>query len=408
MFKYSKNGISVFIVLDRRRMKKSGRFPVKIEVVYRRMQKYYPTGQDISEEEWERFPGGADAVSVEMIEDAFYRVRTEVDALVRNGNFSFPVLESRLGRSGRRTVDRMLSVMMEQFRDEDKVNSFYRYRSTLKSVVRFAGTDIPLENITVEWLKRCEKFWLDEGKSQTTVSIYMKTLKAVMKQALDDGLISSGMFPYGYRKYVIRSGAGRKLALSKSSIKKIIQYRGDTRLEKFRDLWLFSYLCNGINFKDMLYLKYSNVVGEEIWYVRSKTRYSASGGKQIKAAFTPEMRMIVARWGNVYDGNRDTYLFRYASASDDAFDVAAKVRKVIAQCNRALARIAHEIGIPRFTTYSARHSFATVLKWNGADISYISESLGHSNLVITENYLTGAAYQDRLEKAHLLIELDSK
>ena len=104
MFKYSKNGISVFIVLDRRRMKKSGRFPVKIEVVYRRMQKYYPTGQDVSEEEWERFPGGADAVSVEMIEDAFYRVRTEVDALVRNGNFSFPVLESRLGRSGRRTV----------------------------------------------------------------------------------------------------------------------------------------------------------------------------------------------------------------------------------------------------------------------------------------------------------------
>ena len=51
MFKYSKNGISVFIVLDRRRMKKSGRFPVKIEVVYRRMQKYYPTGQDVSEEE---------------------------------------------------------------------------------------------------------------------------------------------------------------------------------------------------------------------------------------------------------------------------------------------------------------------------------------------------------------------
>lgn len=407
MFKYSKNGVSVFVVLDRRRAKKSGLYPVKVEVVYRRIQKYFPTGQDISEKEWKSFPAGSEASAVEMIEDMFYRVRSEVEALVRNGNFSFSMLESCFGRSGCRTVDAMLSAMMEQFRLEGRVNSFYRCRSALKNINRFAGTDIPLADVTVEWLKRCEKFWSDEGKSQTTVSIYMRTLKTAMKQALDDGLIPARSFPYGHRRYVIRPGIGRKLALSKSSIKKIIQYRGDPRLEEYRDLWLFSYLCNGINFKDMLYLKYSNIVAGEIWFVRAKTRYSLSGGRQIRAVFTPEMRMIVARWGNEYDGNGDTYLFRYASPMDDAFDTANRVRKVIACCNRALARIAEEIGIPRFTTYSARHSFATVLKWNGADISYISESLGHSNLTVTENYLAGAAYQDRLQKSRLLTELDN-
>ena len=407
MFKYSKNGISVFVVLDRRRIKKSGLYPVKVEVVCRRVQKYYPTGQDISQEDWARFPEGLGASTVEMIEDTFYRVRSEVDALVRNGNFSFSALRTRFGGRGSGTVDSMLAAMMEEFRREGKVNSFYRCRSALKNINRFGGSDIPLADVTVDWLKRCEKFWSDEGKSQTTVSIYMKTLKTVMKQALDDGLIPARSFPYGHRRYVIRPGIGRKLVLSKSSIKKIIQYRGDPRLEEYRDLWLFSYLCNGINFKDMLYLKYSNVVAGEIWFVRAKTRYSLSGGKQIKAVFTPEMRMIVARWGNEYDGNGDTYLFRYASPMDDAFDMANRVRKVIARCNRALARIAEEIGIPRFTTYSARHSFATVLKWNGADISYISESLGHSNLAVTENYLAGAAYQDRLQKSRLLTELDN-
>ena len=183
MFKYSKNGISVFVVLDRRRIKKSGLYPVKVEVVCRRVQKYYPTGQDISQEDWARFPEGLGASTVEMIEDTFYRVRSEVEALVRNGNFSFSMLESCFGRSGRRTVDAMLSAMMEQFRLEGRVNSFYRCRSALKNINRFAGRDIPLADVTVEWLKRCEKFWSDEGKSQTTVSIYMKTLKTAMKQA---------------------------------------------------------------------------------------------------------------------------------------------------------------------------------------------------------------------------------
>ena len=43
MFKYSKDGISVLTILDTRRAKKSGQFPVKVQVVYRRKQKYYST-----------------------------------------------------------------------------------------------------------------------------------------------------------------------------------------------------------------------------------------------------------------------------------------------------------------------------------------------------------------------------
>lgn len=54
MLKVSKGGVSVIAVLDRRRAKKSGVFPVKIEVVYSRIQKYYPTGVDLPASEWKR------------------------------------------------------------------------------------------------------------------------------------------------------------------------------------------------------------------------------------------------------------------------------------------------------------------------------------------------------------------
>lgn len=39
------------------------------------------------------------------------------------------------------------------------------------------------------------------------------------------------------------------------------------------------------------------------------------------------------------------------------------------------------------TTYVARHSFATVLKNSGVNISLISEMLGHTDLKTTQIYL---------------------
>lgn len=406
MFKYSRNGVSVLVVLDRRRAKKSGLYPVKVEVVYRRRQKYYPTGQDMSETEWMCFPARTSMEVAAMIDDRFYRVKTEVDIMLRNGSFSFASLGTNLGKGAERTVNEMLSSMMEEFRTEGRVNSYYRCRSTLKSIERFAGNDIPLSDITPHWLKSCEAFWRGEGKSATTVSIYMKTLKSIVNRAFRDGLVGPNAFPYGRGRYVVPAGNGRKRALSRSAIRRIIDYKGEPRLEESRDLWLFSYLCNGINFMDMLYLKYGNVVGNEIWFVRSKTKGTMSETRQIRAVFTDEMHRIVARWGNADDGNPDTFLFRYASPYDDAFAAVSKVRRVTSMCNRGLAKIASEIGIPKFTTYSARHSFASVLKWSGVDIAFISESLGHSSLSITEHYLAGSGEEERRKRAKILTDLN--
>ena len=45
-----------------------------------------------------------------------------------------------------------------------------------------------------------------------------------------------------------------------------------------------------------------------------------------------------------------------------------------------MGRIAEAVGLPPVTTYSARHSFATVLKRSGTNISYISEVWGTPTL----------------------------
>lgn len=395
----------MLVVLDRRRPKLNGLYPVKVEVVSNRKQKYYPAGIDLSPEEWtEIWDLRRKSEERNRLEEAFFRVARETDSLVRGERFSFRALDQRMGlrRSGV-TLNSMLQRMADSFMDEGRTNSSYRCRSTLRAVEQYAGRAVQLPEVTPEWLMECERQWRHCGRKVTTVSIYMKTIKAVMNLAVSSGLLSGFAFPFGRNGYRIPSGTGRKLALSCEQIHRIMEYKGNPELEEFRDLWLFSYLCNGINFRDMVYLKYGNIVDDEIWFVRSKTRNS-SGTKTVRAALTGRMREIMATIGNPCDGNPETFIFRCADGSSDDFHRTMHVRKVVARCNRALAQIASELGIPRFTTYSARHSFASMLNWRGVDISYISESLGHSSLSVTEHYLAGFSHADRVRNAALLTD----
>lgn len=406
MFKYSKGGITVLGVLDRRRIKSNGQYPVKIEVIYRRRQKYFSAGVDMSEEEWLAGPQqGAAECKFKEVENCFESVVENVCILLSSGRLSLETLAEAGPGPKQGTLNSYLRKMADEFREAGKINSYYRCRSTLRNVEKFAGANVRFSDVTVPWLKACEQFWLRDGKNFTSVSIYMKTVKCVLNRAVSEGAPISGQMPFGKGRYLIPKGVTRKLALSKDQISKIIRYRGDRRLEKFRDLWLFSYLCNGINFKDMLLLKYRNVISGEICFVRAKTESAYGASKVVRAVITQEMAEIISRWGNPYDGDPETFIFPYANGIEGDFAVANMVRKVICMCNLAMKKIAGILEIPKFTTYAARHSFATVLLKSGVNIMFISECLGHSSLSVTETYLAGFDHDDRIRNAAFLTDL---
>ena len=65
-----------------------------------------------------------------------------------------------------------------------------------------------------------------------------------------------------------------------------------------------------------------------------------------------------------------------------------RIHKNLVKINRELKRIAELAQINmNLSTYVARHSFATILKNSGVNISLISEALGHSELSTTMIYL---------------------
>lgn len=286
MFKYSRDGVSVLTILDTRRVKKSGLFPIKVQVVFRRKQKYYSTGKELSKEDWNRLLKAKSRLLTEIrsdIESSFSNVKQHINELIQKGEFNIETLSIRLGRQMKdMNLHSAFNLKMKELKDNEQASTYLSYQSALKSLESFGGTYIPLERITVDWLKRCERFWLSKGKSYSSISIYFRALKCILNRAIQDGILKESSFPFGKNKYEIPEGCGRKLALTLADIKKVMSYQDGTKdIEEFRDLWVFSYLCNGINFMDLLFLQYSNIVDGEICFVRSKTSRTAKHCKEI-------------------------------------------------------------------------------------------------------------------------------
>jgi len=176
---------------------------------------------------------------------------------------------------------------------------------------------------------------------------------------------------------------------------------GNPTTQRYRDLFIFSYLCNGINFCDLLRLKYSNIVNDEICFYRQKTIRTSKVKKEIRASVTPEMQAIIDRWGNP-DKKQESIIFQYLTGEEDPVKAHNIIHDVVKRTNKKLKKIGMAVGINGLSTYTARHSFATVLKRSGSNIAFISESLGHSDLKTTENYLAAFEREERKKNAALL------
>lgn len=387
MYRFRRDGISVIAMLDTRHAKKNGLYPVKIEVIYKRQQKYFPTGNDASRHEWEAmWQTRRLSEKATNIEKSFYNIRNAVNELIDRGEFGFMQLKRHLGYSDI-TVNQAVALKMDESKANGKINTFYRYRSTLKALQDFAGNRISFDFITASWLKRCEMFWRHEGKNSTTVNIYMRSLRCVMREAVTNGIIKPGNFPFVRGGYTIPAAQERKMALSRKEIIAIMNWKGDAKSEYWRDMWIFSYLCNGINFRDMLFLRRNNIIDGEIVFTRSKTSSSNKRPKIIHATLLKEMVDIIEKHGNGLDGPKDGLLFRHATGKEGPQEIANVVRNAISTCNAVMKVIAEEIGSGHISTYTARHTYATILMKSGVDIAFISKSLGHSNIQVTEAYL---------------------
>lgn len=404
MYKYTKDGVSVTSVLDTRRIKNNGRYPVKIQVIYKRIQKYFGTGKELQLDEWQRLPRTRSCYLQEVRRDiisSFDLIKQEVQSLTERGEFSFEELCRRLGRGRDEMLHTTFKRRIDHLRAEQRIGNMLWYTNVYKSIQRFAPRPIPLSEITVSWLERYDKFLRAERKSPVTISMHFRAIRAILNEARKNGTLKETQYPFGKGKFEIQDGEGRKIALNIHQIEQIAHYAEGSRTSLyFRDLWFFIYLCNGINVADLVKLKYANIIDGEICFVRQKTEHTSRKRHEIRAVMTPEMYTILHRWGNPVAP--DNYLFPVLDGSESPLQQKIKTQNLTRRINWHMHIIGQKLGIGHISTYTARHSFATILKHSGANIMYISESLGHSDLRATACYLAAFEKEERQKNAHLL------
>lgn len=404
MLHYSKDGITVSVLLDTRRIKTDGKYPVKIRVTFNRERSYYSTGKDLTSEEWEALPttkARALAAVRKDIENSYQIVRLAVEELASTSAFTLDALNLRLKGASYDTINTAIRAKIDSLERAGRIGGMVVYRGLLLGLERFGGSHIRFDAITKSWLGHYADFLLSEGKAQTTVAIHLRHLRVIINEARRQGIIRDAQYPFGKDGYSIQEGAGRKMALTLEQIGRIARYDdGRQATARYRDYWLFLYLCNGINVADFVRLRFGDIVNGEICFVRQKTVLRTKTRKEIRVVITGRMQTIIDQWGN--PPAPDNFIFPVLDGSEDAMRRKLKTQFLTRAINKRMQEIGEQLGIGKISTYTARHSFATVLKRAGANIAYISESLGHSDLKTTENYLASFEREEREKNAEIL------
>lgn len=405
MLNYSKDGLTIAIAHDTRRALADGSYPVKIRATLNRTVKYFPTGKSLTTQEWSVLWSSRhkELSSIRKdIENSFELVRKAAEELLYSGDFSLDRLRDSLQRRTTFTLQDEFEAIIEEHKQEGKVRNASIYDNVCKGTIRYKGRT-SLSDISTAWVRGYQSFLEGEGKSTTTIAIHLRTIRAVLNRAKSEGLIKESSYPFGRGKFEIQEGEGRKMALSLEHIGQIAHYDDGTELtQRYRDFWLFLYLCNGINVADFVQLRYKDIVGGELHFVRQKTSRTMRKRKEIVVVVTEQMQHIIKRWGNPPSPN--SYIFPILTGKEDAELKVKKTQRITRAINQRMAKVGAALGLGNISTYTARHSFATVLKRAGANIAYISESLGHTDLKTTEHYLASFEREEREKNAALLTQ----
>lgn len=290
------------------------------------------------------------------------------------------VIERVKEPSFKKTVEQLFDSEINRLQGEGRLKYASTYKELKASLLNFnMHLDIYFSEIDINWLKRYEAYLRTKGLADNSIGVRFRTLRTLFNKAISENIVKSDYYPFkAYKVSKLRKGTVKR-AITKADIELIINHKVENDYSQLAiDLFYFSYLSGGINFVDMAYLTYDNIVDKRLIYIRKKTK------KLIKLPIQDKAMDIVKK----YKSN-NSYIFPILSEFHKTdIQKENRVHKVLGKVNKYLKAVGEELGLPiDLTTYVARHTYATVLKRSGVNTSIISESLGHSSEKVTQIYL---------------------
>ncbi|WP_287816493.1 site-specific integrase [Bacteroides sp.] len=388
---------SIKLLLNKQRMLNDGRFPLVFQIIHRRRKvlhytKYRVFQQEFNNESKEVEYCGYSVYSIKEIREInrelkseYKKLKNRIVELEKRGELYSvdDIIESEKKRS--RYSYNLLQYINMQIAYKKAIGKdgiAAAYHSTGVSLKKYLNmvsarkADIGMEKVDCRFVAGYEDCLYAQGLARNTINYYLRNFRTIYNSAIRQGYKPKNENPFAYIQ--TKPCKTIKRAINKDDMKELSSvslpvYSG---MDIARDLYLFGFYAQGMAFVDIVFLKKKNIHDGILSYQRHKSN------QLIHVVITPQMQVLIDKYANDSE-----YVFPVIDPSSST-TVYDQYRLALGRMNRHLKKIASRLHMNvRLTTYTARHTWATLARESGAPISIISAGLGHTSEEMTRVYL---------------------
>ncbi|EEF88429.1 tyrosine-type recombinase/integrase [Bacteroides cellulosilyticus] len=296
---------------------------------------------------------------------------------------------------------------------EGKFPAMHVYACTLRSYEKFCAEERHPKNTTAslsmqeiftpERLKEYEDWLAGQQSSPNTISTYMRTLQAVYNRWMSPGI--EGYNPVLFKDVYTKVESRTKRALTAEQMEQLRNTDFSVltlRQQQVLTYFLLMFMLRGMPFIDLAHLRKSDLRNRRITYRRHKT------GKLMVVDVPPDAMRLLQKYRDKTDSE---YLFPLLHGGLFMEEHHHRYQETLRHFNRELARLMKQLlpGVS-VSSYTARHTWATLAYHSGVPVGLISQSLGHSSIRVTMTYLKpfDAEVIDRINKQVISLVKKSK
>ena len=367
--------ISYNLVFNRKkRLNKRGMALVQVEAYLNRKKMYFSTKIYLKPEQWDakrkmvKNHPNANVLNRMLYENIAAIEQTELGLWQQGKSISLDLLKNSIDKplsNGRS----FLTFFKEEIANSSlKESTRQNHLSTLELLQEFKK-EVLLTDLTFEFVSSFDNYLQSKGYHLNTIAKHMKHLKRYINVAINKEYMD--IQKYAFRKYKIKSIEGSHTHLAPEELHKFenLQLTGRyTRLQKTKDAFLFCCYA-GLRYSDFTNLTSANIVEfhQETWIIY----------KSVKTGMEVRLPLYL-----LFEGKGIQILQRYKDDLNSFFKL-----KDNSNINKELNILAGLAKIDkRVSFHTARHTNATLLLYNGANITAVQKLLGHKSVKTTQVY----------------------
>ncbi len=285
---------------------------------------------------------------------------------------------------------------LEQNRSSKTIENYSHYLTRLSD---FAG-DIKLSDIDPELIRKW-RLWLNrlgtntsEELSKTTQNYHLIALRGFLRFCAKRGW--DALAPDKIE--LARTKRPQVTFLTPEELERLAAQPDISKVNGLRDRAIIELLfSSGLRISELV-----NLDRDHINLKRREFMVRGKGQKDRPIFISPEAAEWIQRYQDKRQDNVRPLFIRYSGTKK--VDMSGNYHRLTARSiQRMIARYARLAGITKHVSpHTLRHSFATDLLMNGADLRSVQAMLGHSNIATTQIYthITDPHLKEVHEKFH--------